>query len=500
MTAPALDSGATAPRQTAEPPRTATISKPGGASPAPPPVPVVEAQVREPVMAAPQPIARSAPAVTAVTKSVPAPRVASAAPKPQASTTVATQPQGKETVVADRKSRTFLVTADMKTAAHPYFGKGKELGFVVDGVPGKELALTRGVTYTFEVDTGIQHDFYFTTSAVGWGGGTVTDGVKGQFIYRGVATFTPSDKTPDTVFYQCRNHKFMGGKLHIAHVGDKVTLGGGAVVGDEQTVAVDISPQKVKQKLGFADMVIGGSSASAKRIAASGNVEAQGMVAEAKQHLSVARGALSAGDHAKAMGAVDEALRLMNTATRLVPDESSVVDEKVRYAELREQASSFEASYSANESRGMKPKAGQELNRDTYDRLLKDAESLAANGDYASANGKLDDANQLISAALSAMLHGQEMVYDKNFATPKEQYEYELSRYKSYEELVPVAIEERKPAPQTVKLMDELVVRSTEIQDEALALAAQGDYKMAIMALEAATARVQRALRLAGVQ
>ncbi len=224
------------------------------------------------------------------------------------------------------------------------------------------------------------------------------------------------------------------------------------------------------------------------------------MVAQAKQQLSAARSALSGGQHAQAMTAVDEALRLMNSATRLVPDESSVVDEKARYAELREQATGFEASYSANEARGIKPKAGQALDRGAYDRLIKDAESLAAKGDYAAANDKLDDANRLVSAALSAMLHGQEVVYDKNFATPQEQYEFELARYKSYEELVPVAIEERKPMPRTVQMMDELVARSAEIHGEAVALAAKGDYKMAIMALEAATQRVQRALRLAGVQ
>lgn len=409
--------------------------------------------------------------------------------------------RGPSSVTLDKAPRTFSVTVDTKDANHPNFGRGSNFGFVVDGMPGKELALTRGVTYTFAVRTGIQHDFYFTTSPVGHGAGAVTDGVVGQFIYNGDAQFTPTATTPSVVYYECRNHKYMGGKIHVGNAGEKVVLGAPDASKQEKTEEVKrtVTPEQVKQKLGFADMMIG-SSAAAKRVAASNNAEAKKFAAEAKQQLATARSALDAGKNNDAMASVDEALRLMNSATALVPDESAASEEKANYTTLLEQIRGFEGSYQRNVARGMKLKSGAELDKNKFSRMMSEADALAGKGQYGEAVKRLEAANELLTTALTAMLDSQTVVYEKNFSTPKEEYEYELARYGSYAELVPVAIEQRHPSPQTITMMDELTKRAQEIRGEALALAQKSDYKMAIMALQAATERVQKALRLAGVQ
>lgn len=360
----------------------------------------------------------------------------------------ATQPRGPMTVVADRTPRTFHLTAGTKDTNHPYFGRGSDMAFVTDGVQGKELVLTRGVAYTFSLNTGVMHDFYFTTSPVGRGAGTLTDGITGQFIFKGDATFTPSATTPEVVFYECRNHAYMGGKIHVVNAGEKVTLGGPPTLPvEEASVARNYTAEQIKQKLSFADMLIG-SSASAKRVAVSTNTEAQALAAQAKDQLTAARTTLGAGDNNRAMESVNEALRLMNNATRLVPDQQGV-DYKSRYAALLEQIHGFDTSYQRNVAQGMKPnKSGEELDKAKYAKAMSEAESLAGKGDYENAVKRLESANELITAALSAMLHEQTMVYDKSFASPKDEYEFELSRYRSYAELVPVAIEQRRPAPQ----------------------------------------------------
>lgn len=428
---------------------------------------------------------------------VEAPRAVPAAPAVAAKPAA---PRRPTTVVLDNAPKTFNVTVDVKDASHPNFGLGANLGFVVDGVPGKELALSRGVTYTFAVRTGIQHDFYFTTSPIGHGAGTVTDGVVGQFIYNGDARITPTAATPSVIYYECRNHKYMGGKIHVAAPGERVVLG----LPDESKpkaseVKRNYTAEQVKQKLGFADMVIEGS-ASAKRVAASDNAEAKQLKADAKRELGEARAALGAGDNNAAMDAVDAALRLMHSATTLVPAAAATQDDKARYAALLEQVRGFEVSYKRNLEQGMKPKAGMELDANKFRRMMADATGLADKEQHAEAIKQLEAANDLLTASLSAMLDSQTVVYEKNFATPKDEYEYELARYNSYAELVPVAIEQRRPAPQTFNMMGELTKRAQEIHDEGVGLAKKGDHKMAIMAMQAATERVQRALRLAGVQ
>ena len=115
----------------------------------------------------------------------------------------------------------FTITSATKDKTHPYYGKGSDTGFVVNDVQGGSLVLVRGKTYTFDVETGVMHDFYLATKGVGWGASTLTEGVKGNFTYKGIVTFTPTAETPDTVYYACRNHKYMGGEIHIVNPGQE---------------------------------------------------------------------------------------------------------------------------------------------------------------------------------------------------------------------------------------------------------------------------------------
>jgi hypothetical protein len=113
----------------------------------------------------------------------------------------------------------FAVIEATKDETHPFFGKGNPLGFVINGVQGRVLTLVRGKTYTFNVSTGPMHDFYISKGPQGWGGGTLTEGVDGNFTYQGSVTFSPSAATPDIVYYACRNHQFMGGEIRIVNAG-----------------------------------------------------------------------------------------------------------------------------------------------------------------------------------------------------------------------------------------------------------------------------------------
>ncbi|MDH3639925.1 MAG: hypothetical protein OES09_15900, partial [Gammaproteobacteria bacterium] len=62
----------------------------------------------------------------------------------------------------------FVVTLVEKDERHPWFGKGlvgrgHEIAFAVDGVPGKELTLVRGQIYEFEIRSTPVHDFYLSS-------------------------------------------------------------------------------------------------------------------------------------------------------------------------------------------------------------------------------------------------------------------------------------------------------------------------------------------------
>ena len=401
---------------------------------------------------------------------------------------------------------TYLVQSIGKSASHPKHGQGASIGFAVNGKEGKEIVAVRGQPVTFKVDTGVQHDFYLTTSPSGWGAGTYTDGVEGQFIYRGTVTFEPTAATPDVLYYQCRNHKFMGGAIYVINEGDDVAKLKASL---SQSAAAKTTERKltvteggVKQKISYADLVL--ASASAKRVQDSGNAQAIATLDRAKREVAAAKTSLGAGQLDDAMRQVDEGLKLVTAASRQITTESELsgVNYRAKYEELLNSLNTYETSYERNVARAKK--MGQplksELNSAEYQKLVNDGKALGARSDHAGAVKKLDKAQVMITSVLTSMLDSQTVVYDKNFETPKEEYDYELARLESYEELIPIAIEQKQPSEQVVNLIDGFVNKAAGIKQEGQAIASKGDYKMAIMAMQAATSNLQRALRLAGVQ
>ena len=76
---------------------------------------------------------------------------------------------------------------------------------------------------------------------------------------------------------------------------------------------------------------------------------------------------------------------------------------------------------------------------------------------------------------------------------------YELKRFGGYEELVPVAIEAKKPTEGAIKLMNSYLDKSRNMRDEAKKKAESGNYPVAIRMMQDATKTVRLALRMVGV-
>jgi len=110
----------------------------------------------------------------------------------------------------------FAITVMVKTSAHPLYGIGQSIGYVVNGVEGEALTLTRGTTYTFGVNAP-GHPFYLSTNIAGGSGfpGEITAGVTGSRTELGLLTFTPDMSTPSTIYYNCGAHLDMGGTITV---------------------------------------------------------------------------------------------------------------------------------------------------------------------------------------------------------------------------------------------------------------------------------------------
>ncbi len=403
----------------------------------------------------------------------------------------------------------FVITAAEKTPAHPNFGKGYYLGLVLDNIPGKAVILKRGETYQFDVQTDPMHDVYFSTSPLGWGGGTVTEGIKGQFTYRGLIVVSPTEKTPEIAYYQCRNHSSMGGKVVVVNktastadierllaASSPVPETDAGSTGSQKSTTNDTA----KQKIMLAELML--QSKSAKAAAEGGSEPAKNALSSATAKLQTARQELAGGRAGQALTLAEEALKLVAVATQSTSSEEAAKLQRGRYHETLETLRNFQDSHKQSFERTVKKRgaaAAVDYDHAKIDGLMHDARALSDKGQYEKATQTLVKAEYLVTQAIQAMLNAQTIVYDLNFETPADEYEYERKRFISYEELIPIAIEEKKPAEALVKLMNTYVVKGRAHKSEAEGKAKAGSYPEAISLMLGATEEIQRALRLAGV-
>ena len=507
QTAPSTASEAKSELETSEPPATATPND-GVQQQSP----SSDAQVMEPKMDAQtelklEPIPVTAPeadstAMGTVTESQQPLEIAKIEP-------AVGKPMVPATAVAG--ANRFVITVDEKDSRHPQFGKGNPMGFLINGVPGGAVVVERGKTYQFDVKTNPKHDVYISTKPIGWGASPWSEGVEGAYIYQGTMQFTPSDSAPDVLYYSCRNHPNMGGEIRVINPGEKIDLATLANAGATNagstpgnTTAKSAKPQisvaMVNQKLMYADMLV--KSTASDRISSSANVQAKQMQLDAEKMIGQAKDRLKAGDNEEAYRMAEDALTSLKTAASLVPSEEEIAVLKESHQELLTSIHNFEQSH--KESYERMRKAGGKTIAVDYDRnqvaqLKNDAKSLADKNDYVNANKKLETARHIITTAIQQMLNSQTIVYDLNFETPKEEYEYELKRFGGYEELIPIAVEQKQPNEGTITLMNSFVEKGQKMRDIAIETAKSGDFPRAVAMMQDATKEIRRALRMVGV-
>jgi tetratricopeptide (TPR) repeat protein len=399
----------------------------------------------------------------------------------------------------------FNVVTATKDETHPFYDKGSKVGFVVNGVQGRTLILVRGKAYTFGINTPVMHDFYLSTSPVGWGTGTLTEGVAGNFTYKGVVTFRPTEETPDLVYYACRNHQYMGGTIHIVNAGEE---DGEKDKFKEAQATPAAAPKKrpapdkneLQQKLSFAGMSINGSEA-AKRISESSNEVAKAKYKDAQDKLAAANTAFDVGDMQEAKARFDEAMGLMAEATKLVPSEVMQQRAKAKIEELAQGLLTMEESFKQNydELKKSGVKNLPTLNSDTIHKMVDSARALAAQGLFDEANKILSGATREVTNTLNNLLSSKTMSYEMQFASPDKEYAYELERFNSLEALIPQAVEQRQPAETTVALMEAYVKKGKESRDQASADAQQKNFAAALENIKNGTKQMETALKLIGI-
>ena len=121
-------------------------------------------------------------------------------------------------VGAPTLSNTYNITVKNKTGANHTYGLGSLKAYYVADVEANSLVFTKGLTYRFNQsdvsNTGHPLRLYTDeTKTTEYTTGVTTNGTPGSVgAYTQIATVT---NAPATLYYQCSNHSYMGGKITL---------------------------------------------------------------------------------------------------------------------------------------------------------------------------------------------------------------------------------------------------------------------------------------------
>jgi len=261
------------------------------------------------------------------------------------------------------------------------------------------------------------------------------------------------------------------------------------------------SHSMILQKLQLVKMML--ATSPAMKRAAEGKDEAiKQKVVVANEKFVSATDALNQDNLAGAEEFADEALRLIEEISQMNPDLQQVRAEQIkRYDESVRSLHNAEATYQDLSGRlrsNGKGSEAKDMGRSTS-RIREKAQILASDGQYSEATELIKEAHEGVIFALNKLLGSTALMYDLKFKTVAEEYDYELARYHSFEELAPIAYIELRPDKDTIMLSERYVQESRTMRDIAKQQAARGDHRAAINTLLEAIKQMQTALRVVGL-
>ena len=251
----------------------------------------------------------------------------------------------------------------------------------------------------------------------------------------------------------------------------------------------------VEQKVEFAGMLALRSPLVA-RINAGASEPARELLRQAVEHHQMAVTALKIGDLEGAEREAGQAILAVGKARQLVPDDArKSVEQRLRYREKHRSVEALVTSYERNRQAARQPMSDEW--RETL-RLLEHAQTASASERTVEAIALLESVQQRMLTQTTALL-GDTVDYTMRFDGPAQEYEYELARYRSLEELVPTAIRELRPMAGMRAQAEMHLDKAHRLALAAQQLAENRQHEAANVSIREAISEVQSALAATGL-
>lgn len=261
------------------------------------------------------------------------------------------------------------------------------------------------------------------------------------------------------------------------------------------TAGADDNRVQIEQRLRLAARLIA-DPAMTQRLAASGDAAAVEHLGQGRLQQALAEEALQRNDLATARRAVDEALRHVGTARRLVPD--ATTQQAVARQRQQQMLATLERLVDSLYG-GAAPPEVRDGDVDAALGLMDTARQFAAGGRHEQAVFTLGLAENHMLVAMQRVGPAREVDYTQRAASPQQEFSLELQRLEGLADLVPLAVRELRPSGAALALIERYSETGSALRQKAREQAAGGDLPGALERLRQASAHVQRALQAAGV-
>lgn len=254
---------------------------------------------------------------------------------------------------------------------------------------------------------------------------------------------------------------------------------------------------QVEHKIRLAD-TLGADTSTLQRIAASADPQARAHLDEARVHHAVALERLASGDLAGAQQAVDDALRHIGLARRLVPDAPTrQAAARQRHEQLLASVERLLESWQSHLGTASRSDDAKDLTAALG--LVADARDLGRAARFDEANRSLALAERHVLDGMNRLLHAGTLDYTPRPAGPADEFQHELARHGSLSELVPLAVKELRPGATALALIERYAETSRTLRAQAVVQLQSGEPRQALEHIRNASSYLERALAAAGL-
>ncbi len=242
-------------------------------------------------------------------------------------------------------------------------------------------------------------------------------------------------------------------------------------------------------------------SSAARQIVASDNPAAIARHEEARSLFEKARTAFNTGDQSQVDPLLKQATQIMFDAVRMVEKDSSLVDKEYRdYGARLESLNALCDAYERiRKEKGMGSTEESELYSLVH-RKIDQADALKQAGRVTEGRSVLDDAYVAAKVAIEHLRGGDTLVRSLDFASPEEEYRYEIDRNDTHRMLVNVLLADKIAASGRVEnMVSGHMQEAGSLRSKAEQQAGRGEYDSAIRTLEKSTREIVQAIRSAGI-